>query len=63
VARDANRVSVPIDSLVLDKEHLAESATQLERADNSIVHQRPDVLVLPHVHGQGRIEEPLLFLA
>jgi hypothetical protein len=34
-------MSVPIDSLVLDDEHLAESAAQLERADDSIVHQRP----------------------
>jgi hypothetical protein len=63
VARDADCVSVPIDSLVLDEEHLAESATQLERTDDSIVHQRPDVLVLPRVHGHCRIEEALLVLA
>jgi hypothetical protein len=63
VARDPDCVTVPIDSLVLDEEHLAESATQLERADDSIVHQWPDILVLPRVHGQGRIEEPLFLLA
>ena len=63
LARNANGVSVPIHSLVLDDQHLAKAAAQLESTDDSIVHRRPDVLVLPRVHGQGRVEEPLLFLA
>ena len=63
VTRDPDRVSVPIDSLVLDEQHLAESATQLERADDAVVHQRADVPVLPRVHGQRRVEEPLLLFA
>ncbi len=63
VAGDADSVRLPIQALVLDDEHLAESAAQLERADEAVVHQRADIPVLPRVHGQRRVEEPFLLLA
>ena len=48
-------VSVPVHALVLDEEHLPESAAQLEGADDAVVHQETDPAVLPFVHGDGRI--------
>src|SRR5437867_4354795 len=56
-------VSVPVHSLVLDEEHLPESAAQLEGADDAVVHQETDPAVLPFVHGDGRIEQPFLLVA
>jgi hypothetical protein len=43
VAGDADSVRLPIYPLVLADEHLAESAAQLERADDAVVHQRADI--------------------
>ena len=42
---------------------ISPSRQWLESADDAIVHQRTDVLVLPRVHRQGRIEEALLLIA
>ena len=54
---------LPVDALVLNEQHFAEPAAQLQRPDDAVVHQRPDVFVLPRVHDQRRIEEPLLLFA
>jgi len=55
-------VSVPIHTLVLDEQHLAAPATELERADDPIVHDRTDVAVLPRIGRQGGIEETFLLI-
>lgn len=54
---------LPVHALVLNEEHFAEPAAQLEGADDPVVHQRPDVAVLPRVHCHCRIEKALLLLA
>jgi hypothetical protein len=59
---DGDLVMLPVDVPVLNP-HLALSTAGLQSADEAVVHQRPDVLVLPCVHGEGRIEQPLLFVA
>jgi len=63
VARNTDRVGIPVNALVLDEQHLSESAAQLEGADDPIVHQRPDPAMLPRVHHHGRVEQPLLLFA
>ena len=42
-------MSVPVHALVLDEEHLSESAAQLEGADDAVVHQETDPPVVPVV--------------
>src|SRR5918994_2179015 len=60
VSGDADRVRVPIAPPVLNQQHLAAPATQLQRSNDPVVHQRSDVPMLPRVHGERRVKETLL---
>ena len=53
---------LPIDALVLDQQHFAAPGTELQRADDPIVEQWSDELVLSGVHPLQRGVEQLLFL-
>jgi hypothetical protein len=56
-------VRVPIDPPVLNQQQLAAPATQLQRSDDPVVHQRPDVPMRPGVHRERRVKETLLLFA
>jgi hypothetical protein len=55
---------LPIHAPVLNQQHLAAPATQLQRADEAVVQERPGVLMFGGVHLlQRRVEQPFLFVA
>jgi hypothetical protein len=55
---------VPVDALVLDQQHFAAPAAQLQRADDSVVQELADVAVQCGVHDpKRRIEQAFLLLA
>lgn len=61
---NADLARVPVDAFVLDQQHLAASAAELERANDSIVEQRANELVFGGVHPrQRRVEQLFLFAA
>jgi len=60
VTGDADGVGVPVHALVLDEQHLAQAAAQFQGADDPVVHQWPDVAVLPGVHREGGVQQALL---
>lgn len=63
-ARDADLAGLPVHQLVLNQQHLAAPAAQLESADDAVVERRSDELMLRSVHLMQRgVEQPLLFLA
>ena len=61
-ARDADLAGLPVHALVLDQQHLAAPAAQLQRADDAVVQQRSDELMLGRVHLLQRGIEQLLLL-
>src|SRR5216117_3587958 len=61
---NADLVRLPVHALVLDQQHLAAPATELQRADDAIVEQRTGELVLRRVHPLKRsVKQQLLLVA
>jgi hypothetical protein len=64
LAGDADLERLPVHALVLDQQHFAAPAAQLQRADDAVVEQRSDELMLRRVHLLQRgVEEQLLLVA
>jgi hypothetical protein len=62
-ARYTDLAGVPVHALVLNQQHLAAPTAQLQRADDPVVQDRPDELMLRCVHlVKRRVEESLLLI-